>query len=61
MPKSAKPIAARSMIVRRRTAETMPMLTPLKSQMTAAPAIRKSVRGARSRIRCSTDDWPANV
>ena len=50
MPKSAKPIARRSKIVRRLTAEMTPMLIPSRSQTTAAPTISESVRGAFSMI-----------
>ena len=50
MPKSAKPIARRSTIVRRLIAETTPIRTPPTSQIIEAPAISESVRGAFSMI-----------
>ena len=50
MPKSAKPIAARSTIDLRLTAESTPMPTPMTSHKVAAPKISQSVLGARSVI-----------
>ena len=58
MPKSAKPIAARSTIDRRLTAESTPMPTPTTSQMIAAPKISQSVLGARSLIWSLTGTKP---
>ena len=50
MPKSAKPMAARSMIERRLTAEMTPMPMPMRARAMAAPPISESVRGAFSMI-----------
>jgi hypothetical protein len=54
-------MAPRSISERRLTAEMIPIDTPAVSHSVAAPAIRKSVRGARARMRCNTDAWPAKV
>ncbi len=55
IPTSAKPIAARSVTVRRFTAESTPIATPKVSQMIDAPMIRKSVLGARCMISLLTE------
>ncbi len=54
MPKSAKPIASRSQIVPRLSAERTPIETPMISQMVAAPTISESVLGVRSIISSRT-------
>ena len=54
-PKSAKPIANRSEAEPRRSAEITPIVTPMMTQMIAAPSASAIVRGMRSLISWSTD------
>ncbi len=59
-PASATPIAARSKMVPRRSADRTPVATPDSSQITAAPAASENVTVIRSTRSGQTGFWVRN-